>query len=89
MGLLLASNNAAIMASMPEGQRGVASGMLETTRQIGHMLGVVVPVALLALATQAGETAATIQTGFIWSALAMGLVALLGVALARVPARVV
>jgi hypothetical protein len=62
--------------------------MLETTRQVGHMLGVVAPVALMGLATHAGETVATIQTGFIWSTLAMGLVALLGVALARVPARV-
>lgn len=87
MGVLLAANNAAIMGALPEGQRGVASGMLETTRQLAHMLGVTVPVALLALAAQGYDDLEAIQVGFIWSALAMGLVALVGVALARVPPR--
>lgn len=87
MGVLLASNNAAIMGALPEGQRGVASGMLETTRQLAHMLGVTVPVALLALVAGGDEGAAAVRAGFVWSALAMGLVAIVGVALARVPAR--
>lgn len=87
MGVLLAANNAAIMGALPEGQRGVASGMLETTRQLAHMLGVAAPVALLALAARGRDDLGAIQTGFVWSTLAMGLVALAGVALARVPPR--
>ena len=46
-----------------------------------------VPVALLALAAQGRDDLGAIQTGFIWSTLAMGLVALLGVALALVRPR--
>ena len=90
MGVLLAANNAAIMGALPEGQRGIASGMLETTRQLAHMFGVTVPVALLALAASGaagGDGPAAVRTGFVWSSVAMGLIALLGVLLALVPPR--
>ncbi len=36
MGLFLSANNAALMSSVPAEIRGFASGMLETTRQVGH-----------------------------------------------------
>ncbi len=47
----------------------------------------VIPVALLALAATGGDGPAAVRTGFVWSSVAMGLVALLGVLLALVPPR--
>ncbi len=47
-------NNATVMNSLPTEHRGVASGMLETTREMGHALGATTAAAVLALALPAG-----------------------------------
>jgi MFS family permease len=91
-GILLTTNNTVIMSSLPAGFRGVASGMLETTRHFGHAFGVTIPTAILAIVTatlvtsQAGATAETsalaITYGFAWACLAMAVLGAGGVALA-------
>ena len=47
-------NNATVMNSLSLEHRGVASGMLETTRELGHALGATVAAAMLALALPVG-----------------------------------
>ena len=47
-------NNATVMNSLPLQHRGVASGMLETTREMGHALGAATAAAVLALALPSG-----------------------------------
>ena len=46
-------NNALIMNSLPNEHRGFASGMIETTRQVGHTLGATVAASALGLALPA------------------------------------
>jgi|SRR5579859_1707820 len=80
LGVFTAVNNTAIMASVTAGQRGFASGMVETTRQLGHSLGVSISSSVL----QATLAAAAIpelgyRDGFSEAASAMALVATLGV----------
>ena len=47
-------NNATVMNSLPLEHRGVASGMLETTREMGHALGATAAASVLALALPVG-----------------------------------
>lgn len=47
MGLFWTTNNAAIMASLDDGLRGFASGMLESSRQLGHALATSLALPLL------------------------------------------
>ena len=47
-------NNATVMNSLPLQHRGVASGMMETTREMGHALGATTAAAVLALALPSG-----------------------------------
>ena len=47
-------NNATVMNSLPLEHRGVASGMLETTREMGHALGATAAASALALVLPAG-----------------------------------
>ena len=47
-------NNATVMNSLPLQHRGVASGMLETSRELGHALGATAAAAALGLAIPAG-----------------------------------
>ena len=49
-------NNATVMNSLALEHRGVASGMLETTREIGHAIGATIAAAILALALPVGIT---------------------------------
>ncbi|MCH9036341.1 MAG: MFS transporter [Chloroflexi bacterium] len=42
-------NNATVMSSLPLEHRGVASGMLETTRELGHALGATVSATALSM----------------------------------------
>lgn len=92
-GVLLTVNNTVIMGILPPGARGVASGMLETTRHFGHAFGVTIPTAILALATAAaggslaGTDPETLKAGFFWACLAMVGMAALGVALGLVRPR--
>jgi len=48
LGVFTAVNNTAVMASVTPEQRGFASGMVETTRQLGHSLGVSISSSVLA-----------------------------------------
>ena len=43
-------NNATVMNSLPLEHRGIASGMLETTRELGHAIGATAAAGALALA---------------------------------------
>src|SRR5258708_4896573 len=61
LGVFTAVNNTAIMSSVTAEQRGFASGLVETTRQLGHSLGVTVSSGIL----QTSLAAATIpQLGY-------------------------
>jgi MFS family permease len=80
LGVFTSVNNTAVMASVTPEQRGFASGMVETTRQLGHSLGVSVSSSVL----QATLAAAAIpelgyRDGFSEAASAMALVAAIGV----------
>jgi MFS transporter, DHA2 family, methylenomycin A resistance protein len=63
MGLFLSANNAALMSSVPAESRGFASGVLETTRQLGHALATTAAGTLLT-AGVSGGTAEALQSGF-------------------------
>ena len=47
-------NNTVIMNSLPQEHRGFASGMIETTRQVGHTLGATIAASALGLVLPAG-----------------------------------
>ncbi|MFN0073761.1 MAG: MFS transporter [Chloroflexota bacterium] len=85
-GALLAVNNAVIMVSLPGQFRGVASGMLETTRHFGHAFGVTIPTAILAIvaAASVGTESQALMDGFFWACLVMAALAFLGAGLAAV-----
>lgn len=88
MGVLIAVNNTVIMGSLPAEARGVASGMLETTRHFGHALGVTIATAILALfVTGEGQGAlpAAYGSGFAWACVAMAVLSVVGAVLAWVP----
>jgi MFS transporter, DHA2 family, methylenomycin A resistance protein len=74
-------NNTAVMGLAPRDQRGFASGLVETTRQFGHALGVSISSGFIAgaLATSASPGPADYIAGFEQASRAMGLVAMLGV----------
>jgi len=89
-GVLLAVNNVAVMTGLPDAYRGVASGMLETTRHFGHAFGVTIPTAivgLVAATTDVGGDATALRWGFFWSCLGMAVIACLGILLALAPPR--
>lgn len=78
------ANNALVMNTLPE-NRSFASGMLETTRQMGHTLGATVGATVLGLALPAtiaflplGESQSWYREGFRFAALAVVLTILSG-----------
>ena len=82
-------NNATVMNSLPLEHRGVASGMLETTREMGHALGATAAAGVLALALPttidllSGEAAASFYVdGFRVSALMVVFTLMFGATLA-------
>ena len=89
-------NNATVMNSLPMEHRGVASGMLETTRELGHALGATAAAGALALVLPAGIDLLTgdagqpfFRQGFQVSSLMVVFTLMLGAALAylhRAPA---
>jgi MFS transporter, DHA2 family, multidrug resistance protein len=86
LGVFTAVNNTAIMSSVTAEQRGFASGLVETTRQLGHSLGVSVSSGAL----QTSLAAATIpelgyRDGFSEAASAMAMVAGLGILVVLYP----
>ena len=75
--LFNAANNAVVMNTLPQ-NRSFASGMLETTRQMGHTIGVTIGATVLGLAIpvtidlmSASESQAFYREGFRYSALAV------------------
>jgi MFS family permease len=86
-GSFMTTNNTQIMGSLDAEHRGFASGMLETTRQYGHTLGVAVAAIGLAgvIPSLAAEQAIAVRAGFSQAALIMSAIAWLGVALAAYP----
>jgi MFS family permease len=75
-------NNTAVMSMAPSEQQGFASGLVETTRQLGHAVGVSLSSSFMAsaLADAAVPSAGQYVDGFQQAAFAMGLVAAAGVA---------
>jgi hypothetical protein len=91
MGTFMSVNNTVIMSAVPSNLRGFASGMLETTRQGGHMFAV--PLVSVIMASVAGG-ALTAQTdpllyirGFQAACMVVGCIALIAVACAFIPER--
>jgi hypothetical protein len=74
-------NNAGVMASATSDQRGFAAGLVETTRQFGHTIGVSLSSSFMGVAL-AGVAAPTLDqyvAGFHQAAFTMGLVSSLGI----------
>jgi MFS family permease len=91
MGVFMSVNNTVIMSAVPASLRGFASGMLETTRQGGHMFAV--PLVSVIMAGVAGGTL-TAQTdpalyvrGFQAACLVVGCIGLIAIACAFIPVR--
>ena len=86
VGLFIAPNNAAIMASAPRAQAGMAGGVLNMTRGLGTALGLALAGLVFGavVADQTSESAAS--KGFAAAALFLALVALVAALLAaRLP----
>jgi EmrB/QacA subfamily drug resistance transporter len=89
MGLYMSVNNTVIMSAVPSNLRGFASGMLETTRQGGHMFAVplvssiMTGVAGVTLTAQADP--ALYVRGFQAACMVVGCIGLIALALAFVP----
>ena len=81
LGGFTAVNNTAVMSGAPHDKLGFASGMVETTRQLGHSVGVSLSSSIMASAL-AGvaivDLPAAYADGFQRAALAMGILATLG-----------
>lgn len=73
-------NNTALMALAPSDQRGFAAGLIETTRQLGHTVGVSVSSSFMgaAVAGVAVPGVAEYVAGFQGAGLAMGSLSALG-----------
>ena len=78
------ANNAVVMNTLPE-SRTFASGMLETTRQMGHTLGTTISATILGLALPFAiellpvpEAQLAYRDGFRFSALAVVLIIMSG-----------
>jgi predicted MFS family arabinose efflux permease len=75
-------NNAAVIGSVAADERGSAAGLLETTRHLGHSLGVSLSGGVLeslVAGAAAAELSSAYQRGFEQSSLAMGVLAGLAV----------
>ncbi len=91
LGFFMTPNNTIIMGALPATHRGFAAGMLETSRQLGHSLGVSASSAVLGLVLVTtlpvmGERAAYLL-GFQQATIIAGLVAFLGVILSVISIR--
>jgi hypothetical protein len=81
-------NNTAIMSHAGDGKRGFASGMVETTRQLGHSVGVTLSSTIMAgalVGVQASDLPAAYASGFQQATLLMGGFTALGLLSALAP----
>lgn len=81
-------NNTAIMSHAGDGKRGFASGMVETTRQLGHSVGVTLSSTIMAgalVGVQAADLPAAYSSGFQQATLLMGGFTALGLLSALTP----
>jgi MFS family permease len=91
MGTFMSVNNTVIMSAVPGNLRGFASGMLETTRQGGHMFAVPLVSGIMAGVTGTTLTAdadpALYIQGFQAACMVVGGIGLIAMACAFVPER--
>jgi MFS family permease len=91
MGTFMSVNNTVIMSAVPGNLRGFASGMLETTRQGGHMFAVPLVSGIMAGVTGTTLTAdadpALYIRGFQAACMVVGGIGLIAMACAFVPER--
>lgn len=81
-------NNTAIMGLARDGKRGFAAGMVETTRQFGHSVGVTLSSTIMAgalLGVEVPDLPAAYATGFQQAALLMGSFTVLALLAVLVP----
>jgi predicted MFS family arabinose efflux permease len=81
-------NNTAVMGLAGDGKRGFASGMVETTRQLGHSVGVTLSSTIMAgalVGVQPADLPAAYASGFQQATLMMGGFTALGLLAALVP----
>jgi len=82
-------NNTSIMSHAGDGKRGFASGMVETTRQLGHSVGVTLSSTIMAGAlfgVAPADLPAAYASGFQQAALLMGGFTALGLLASLSPA---
>ncbi len=87
-------NNATIMNALPTEHRGIASGMLETTRELGHALGATAAAGVLTLVLPAtltllsdSEVRSAYKDGFQMAALMVVFVLVFGAIVASIRRR--
>jgi MFS family permease len=88
LGAFTTVNNTAVMGYAGDGKRGFASGMVETTRQLGHSVGVTISSTIMSAAlvgVAPAELPAAYASGFQQAALLMGGFTALGLLSALVP----
>lgn len=86
LGIFTAVNNTAVMSSVESDQRGFASGMVETTRQLGHSVGVSISSGVLQTTLAAATVPALgYRDGFSEAASAMAMLAGVGVLVVLYP----
>jgi MFS family permease len=89
MGTFMAVNNTVIMSAVPASLRGFASGMLETTRQGGHMFAVPLVSSIMTGVAGATLTAHTDSAlyvrGFQAACMVVGCIGFIAMAFAFVP----
>jgi MFS family permease len=89
MGIFMSVNNTVIMSSVPSSLRGFASGMLETTRQGGHMFAVPLVSGIMTAVTggmlRAQTDSALYVQGFQAACMVVGCIGLVAIACALIP----
>ncbi len=86
LGCFTAVNNTAVMGYVTSEQRGFASGLVETTRQLGHSLGVSLSTGVLTSTLAAASVPSLgYRAGFSEATLLMGMVSAAGVLVVLYP----
>ncbi|SRR5579885_2752019 len=88
-GLYMTANNTLAIGLMPGSRRGLASGLLETTRQLGHSFGVAIASTMMGAAVADALSGVGSATGFLVGfqqvSLAMAAVCGVGLGLSLLP----